>query len=191
MKTTTLLIPALFLLTGWAAVSAQTQFPIASESRMWIDGTSNVHDWTCDVGVVEGFVESDELWNVVAEITVPISSIECKNGKMDKKLQDALKAEDHPTISFVADSIAVTGDPDAPEIVLAVTGRLTVAGTTRVVKMIVTSTELPGAGYRLTGELPVSMKDFNVKPPRAMLGLIKTGKEVKVRFEIIVSPPQT
>ncbi len=192
MKTTTLFVAAPFLVAGWASLLTPSPHLIAPESRMWIDGTSNVHDWTCEVGTVEGFVETDESWGLVAaEIWVPISEIECKNGKMNKKLQDALKAEDHPVISFILDSTRVAEGSTSVDIELIASGRVTLAGVTNAIGMTVLATPLPEGGYRLTGELPILMKDYDVKPPKALMGLIKTGKEVTVRFEIVVARPQT
>jgi hypothetical protein len=36
--------------------------------------------------------------------------------------------------------------------------------------------------------VPVKMTAFAVKPPTAMLGAIKCGDEVKVKFELVVGP---
>ncbi len=191
MKTTMILLTTLLLQTGWVQNSEPSRYVVSQESRIWIDGTSNVHDWTCETAALEGFVETDESWDsVTAEFSVLISGFECKNGKMDKKLQDALKAEDHPVTSFALDSTMVTHSSTSAEIQLIARGRLTVAGVTKTIMLTVSATPLPDGGHRLTGELPILMKDYDVKPPRALMGLIKTGKRVSVRFEIVVAPPR-
>ena len=40
--------------------------------------------------------------------------------------------------------------------------------------------------YILTGQTPVKMTAFGIKPPVAMLGTIKTGDDVKVTFRWVV-----
>ena len=42
-----------------------------------------------------------------------------------------------------------------------------------------------GASF-LTGQLPIRMTDYGIKPPTAMMGTIKTGDDVKVTFRWVV-----
>jgi hypothetical protein len=41
---------------------------------------------------------------------------------------------------------------------------------------------------KATGTVPVKMTAFQMKPPTAMLGAIRCGDEVKVKFDLVVGP---
>jgi hypothetical protein len=56
--------------------------------------------------------------------------------------------------------------------------------------MEVNGTREPGGAYVLTGQLPIRMSDYGIKPPTAMMGTIKTGNDVKVTFRWAVQPAQ-
>ena len=40
----------------------------------------------------------------------------------------------------------------------------------------------------ITGELPLLMTDFGIKPPSFMFGALKVGNEVKVKFTLKAGP---
>lgn len=72
-----------------------------------------------------------------------------------------------------------------------VTGRMTVAGVERPVRMLVRMDELPNGTRKATGSVPILMTDFGITPPRPWMGILRAANEVLVRFEIYVSPPPT
>ena len=184
-----LLLTALLLAVAWRQAEAQTQFVLQPESRLWIDGTSNLHDWTCNVEALEGTLNatSASLLDVQrVEVNVPAESIDCDKGRMNKKMLEALRAEDHPTISYMLESAEGEQGADASTLLLRTRGRLTVAGVERAVEMDVNGEVLESGQVRLTGALTLLMTDFEMDPPRALLGTLKTGDEVEVHFDVVV-----
>ena len=173
-----LLIPLFFAQT----LQAQTVFTAtADNSSVKILGTSSVHDWE---SVVETFTLN--LTASIAESNIPeITSLtfeadveSIKSGKriMDNKTKDALKAKDHPKISFsMAEVVEVTGDA------ITVSGELTIAGSTNTVQLTAAYT-LTNGSLAVSGQQVVLMSDFGIKPPTAMLGSLKTGDEVTIEF---------
>ena len=67
-------------------------------------------------------------------------------------------------------------------------GTLKIAGAENPVTMDVVATRLPDGTIKAVGTVPIKMTAFGVKPPSAMFGTIKTGDEVKVKFELTVGP---
>jgi polyisoprenoid-binding protein YceI len=65
-------------------------------------------------------------------------------------------------------------------------GRLTIAGMTRDIAMQVNGTPEPDGAYVLTGQLPIRMSGYRIKPPTPMMGTIRTGNEVTVTFRRVV-----
>lgn len=171
-----------------ATVVVQTNYKSTAESRIWVDGTSTIHDWTCEVGDVQADIASEDDFSDLtnAVITVKSDALECKNGTMNKKALSALNAKKHATIRFtaVSNEVGLSGD----DVTIDTNGRLELAGKTNPVKATVAGKKQADGSIRLTGSVPLTMSDYDIKPPTAMLGTIRTGDDVTVRFDIVLEP---
>jgi polyisoprenoid-binding protein YceI len=175
----------LLVMAGWMA--APVRLSLAPESKLWIEGTSTMHDWTCRVGQFSGSLEaaSEAVEQIgSAGVSVPVRGLECKNGTMNKKALEALKAKDHPSITYQLSRADLQG-VTSQEFELKTTGRLTIAGTTRDVAMTVKGKPLGDGSFRFTGSTPLKMSDFGIDPPTAMLGTMKTGNQIVVHFDVV------
>lgn len=180
----------LFLVvTGWQ--TSGTHYVLVDESTLWITGTSSVHNWKCDAGEVDGWIvtEGSETLSGFsqAEITVQADGLSCKNGTMDKKTHKALRADEHPIIRYTLKAAEVTTN-DNTGFTASTSGTLTVAGETRTVKATVKGQRMPDGQLRFSTELSVTMSDYQIDPPTALLGTLKTGDEVTVHFEAVAAP---
>lgn len=180
----------LFLLFAFVFVfagRAQAQGQQIADSKMWIEGTSSVHDFTCNVKSVSGTIGvNGDVGSVEsATILVPVSQIDCDNGTMNKKVREALNASSNPGISFTLGSATPNGTKDGWQS-MTVSGELEMNGTKRPIKMTVEGQRSGNGTIVYRGHAPVNMKDHGVKPPTAMLGALKTGEEVQVHFEVTV-----
>jgi polyisoprenoid-binding protein YceI len=170
----------------------------AKESRMVITGTSSLHDWQCRVEQVSGQavvqLENGSLQSVNAltfgAVVTSIRSIK-ENGAyyekgMDMNVYKALKAEKHPNITFTLAKI-VTFKPSGSATELEAAGTLRISGTAREITFPVKATKTSG-GIIFEGKVPVKMRDYNVEPPTALFGTIKTGNDVVVDFSMVFQP---
>jgi hypothetical protein len=182
-----------------AQESGGIRLTLRPESRLWIEGTSTVHDWTCastgfDTAIAAdaGFAKTDlaALSHSIqsAQVTVPVKSLKCGHGKMDDNMYKALKAEQYPTISFALTSWEVLpGATRADSFTVRATGKLTIAGVERAVAIDVVAGKHADGRATARGELPILMTDYGMKPVTAMLGTIKTGNRVVVKFDVAVT----
>lgn len=176
-------------MSGWYA---QTRLTMDPESRIWIEGTSSMHDWECEVEQFVGSLETsltDEALEAVSgvRVVVPSEQIECNNGTMNKKARDALQAKNHPQIRFEleeAELLSASGD----RLQVKATGQLTLAGTEKTIELTAEGEKTGEGRYRFTGSTPLVMSDYGIKPPTAMLGALKTGDEVTVHFDVVAGP---
>jgi len=191
---------ALVLLGATAGATAGAQNPVrvtvAADSKLWIDGTSNLHGWSCKTDKLDAVIEVDAAaaasMNVAVpaavkkvEVKVPVKELHCNHGGMDGNLYKALKADQTPEISYILATLdAVAGAKD--EVTLKTTGTLTIAGKANPLTMDVEATRLADGRIRATGMVPVKMTDFGIQPPTAIFGRLKCGDEVKVSFELNV-----
>ncbi len=180
MKKTIYQTTALLICFGAFQLAAQNgDYSLdTSESTMSVLGTSTLHDWESVVEEVsaQATVKGKNLTNV--SLTAAVKSIKSGKAGMDSNTYKALKADDYPEITFVAEKLKSSGSS------LAGDGQLTVGAVTNDITVDLTYEELSDDAFKVTGEIPMKMTDFGITPPTAMLGAIKTGDDVTIKFEI-------
>ncbi|NBC65486.1 MAG: hypothetical protein GVY07_07525 [Bacteroidetes bacterium] len=192
-----------FLLAGVGEVfSFQSTFVPLSESRLWIEGSSNVNEFECQAEEYDGEAtipqEEEPLANVEPaqnqilsiKVDIQVDSIECGKRKMNQDLQKALQAEKYPQISFLYQSAELLSEPDNPDdgFQLEVQGLLTIAGTTKEIKFTTEAYYINSGSVRARGGTTINMTDFGVEPPTALMGLIRANEELTVNFDLIAKP---
>jgi polyisoprenoid-binding protein YceI len=191
-----------------AVVSLGGAHPIAQSAagatglekiRISIAGTSNVHDYTASTttarlvrlqlatgalptlealaapGTVEAF-----------EIAIPAATLSSEKDGLDKNMHKALKVKEHQDITFRLGRLEPTADART----FRATGVLQIAGIERTAIFPVT-VERTAAALVVRGEVPLLMTDFDIVPPKAMLGMLKTDPKVVITFEAVLSGPLT
>jgi polyisoprenoid-binding protein YceI len=190
---------ALFAIGTTAAAQETARIAVAPESKVWIEGTSNLHGWSCKAEKLEAAIELDKssaqqlavapptaLKRV--DVKVPVKSLKCGHGSMDDNLYKALNADATPEISYIMATFEVVPGEAKDSFTLKTVGSLKVAGKENKLIMDVTATRLPDGTVRATGMVPIKMTDYGIKPPTAIFGRLKTGDEVKINFELMVGP---
>jgi polyisoprenoid-binding protein YceI len=176
----------LFLTTGMLIIAAIGfgQYKLDSNlSNIYIDGTSTLHDWTSTVEEMSGTMNVEESDGSLTKIrsiniSIPVKSIKSGKSGMDKNTYNALDESNHPQIVYKLKTYSI-GDNE-----LTLNGEMTIAGTTKMVK-IRTPYEIKDNVIEIEGKHSMKMTDFNVDPPTAVMGTIKTGDEVVVRFNLV------
>jgi polyisoprenoid-binding protein YceI len=181
----------MFLLSQ--SIQAQETFRLDPKtSKITIEGTSSMHDWEMEVTEIQALMivkkEETNIDNITAvEITIPTEALKSKNSLMDKKTYSALRSDKHEKISFTLNDVnslsfngtALTG---------TAMGTLFIAGQTQTVSIPFSGEVKKDQTIQVKGSEAINMKDFNISPPTAMLGTMKTGEEVTVRFDVVFQP---
>lgn len=185
-------------LVAATAMTANAQSPRASlgaGSKLWIEGTSNVHDWKCDAATIDATIDLDAGLTAAADkivkkvtVTIPVKALKCGHGKMDENLQKALNADKFSDIVYTLTSIEAIPGETKDVFTLRAAGTLSLAGAQNAITMDIAATRLADGTIKATATVPVKMTAFQVKPPKAMLGAIKCGDDVKVKFDLVVGP---
>ena len=198
MKKTSFAGVALITLAAAAAGAQETaRVAVSPESKLWIEGTSNLHGWSCKATTLDAAVELDAAAAAQlavappkalkkVQVKVPVKSIKCGHGGMDDNLYKALKADESPDISYILATFEAAPGEAKDSFTLRTVGTLTIAGKENKVSMDVVATRLSDGTVKATGVVPIKMTDFGIKPPTAIFGRLKTGDEVKVNFELSV-----
>jgi hypothetical protein len=188
-----------------AAVAGQEESSAAlglASGRVSLAGTSNIHPFTATTTAVRvtrvqigGGVSGPNFWNgVVApgaveafDIAVAAATLSSPKEGLDRNMHKALKVTEHPDIVFRLRRLEPR--QGAPGGVRGV-GTLLVAGVEREVALDLT-TERKDASLIVRGQLPLLMTDYGIKPPTAMLGMLKTDPKITVTFEAVLATPGT
>ena len=153
-------------------------------------GARLAHDLTLEAQTWSGSITFDDadLAASSVEVTVAASSLavidssggvkplsDGDRGEIARNINEKiLNTGRFPDITFC--STAISGQLDA----FAVTGDLTIAGTTRPVSLTVTA----GGGGRVTVRAAVVQTQFGIKPYSAMLGALKIDDRVEIHATV-------
>jgi polyisoprenoid-binding protein YceI len=193
--TRTTLGSALALSALALGATATAQAPLAlGTAKITIAGTSNVHDYTATTTTATitavklgAAVAGEGFWDEVQkpgaleafDIAIPAETLKSSKEGLDKNMYKALKTKEHKHITFSLKSL--TGAPGA----LTATGILTVAGVEREVTLPLKTVQ-KGDRLAVSGTVVVLMTDHGIKPPTAMLGMVKADPKITVTFEVLL-----
>ena len=185
------LYAAVFFTVPVLAAAALQPFTVASGSRVWVQGTSTARSFRCETTQVEGAAQGSSLDLATlrevsgARITIPVASLDCRNGTMNGHMRTALKAAQAPTLSFRAGTVALTpGDAGATA---QLAGELSIAGQTRPVTISAAVVSEDGQ-LRVRGSKQIDMTEWGVRPPSLMLGTMRVNPLVTVGFDVVLRP---
>ena len=182
---------ALLLATPALLASSAGPLTFGTGSKVWVEGTSTVRGFRCESTQVTGTADAagtelSQVGQARGEITIPVQTLDCRNGTMNGHMRNAHKAAQNPSIRFRATSVRVT--PSSPtQGAVAMTGQLTIAGQTREVTIDGTAAR-EGSGLRVRGSERITMTDFGVQPPRLMAGTMRVHAPVTVGFDVVLRP---
>lgn len=162
-----------------------------SIGSVWLEGTFTLGRFKCTATEVRGELrgvdgETREANGSDATITVPVERVRCGNDAMEEDLYRAVNSTVHPNIYYRANRAAVyVADGEARRVVIA--GTLELNGVKRpvTVRAVADAPDTPG---RVVGSATFLLTEFGVKPPTAMLGLIRAGNKIVIRFDLRLEP---
>ena len=157
-------------------------------STFIIKGTSSLHDWemiskTFDGTIIINKTNDENLDIKDININVGVKTLISGNKIMDKKCYKALRFEEHPYINYQFKSIKEIKLKTDNTYSALLNGTLTIAGKTNLTEILV-EIVLKDDKISVKGEKAFKMSDFDVKPPTALLGTIKTGNEITIEFNL-------
>ncbi len=155
-----------------------------SNTILSVDGTSSVHDWTIEAeefsGKADVKIENNALQSINSlSFNIPVESLKSGKSGMDDNTYEALKADDHPVIKYQfrsMDNVKIEGSSTTMD----TKGVLTIGGESRIVNMKVNANASNGISFN--GDITFKMSVFEIDPPTAVFGTIKTGDQVTIKF---------
>lgn len=184
------LFALIIALTCCFALQAQVLKINPKSFTMTILGTTNVHDFKSKVTQAKGEAvvnANKELQSLVVEI--PVRSIKSGEKLMDTKTYETFDVDKNPNITFKlvdVNTLHVEGN----QVSVTLTGNLTMAGVTRKISIKSTGNSTKAGVYEFTGSVALKMTDFKMSPPTAMMGLMKVGDAITLKYDVSFENPQ-
>lgn len=180
-----LLKHGLFSLLFIAAVQfsfAQKTYQLQNTPDLKVSGTSSLHDWVMPSneasGTMKAEAESEKLMKITAiDVKMPAESIKSGKKAMDKKAYKAMKTNKHKFVEFSLDNATKSSDT------WTLKGTFSIAGKAKKVNIKAKEVSNSGA-FTLKGSYAFKLTDYDIDPPTALMGSIKTGDEVEVSFDV-------
>ena len=176
MKKINIISVSLFVFFGYFVMSAQDTYTLSQQSKLTIEGTSTVHDWTVVANTISGTLKANGKVPNDIDFKVAVADIKSERGAtMDKKMHEALKQEEHPMVLFALKEVKDQK---------LITGTLTIAGNAKNVEIKSTISSAENV-LKISGEQKIALKDFDIEPPTAMFGQVIVGDDVVVKFDLV------
>lgn len=163
-------------------------YHLQPETEFRITGTSSLHDWEITTDKASGSSSMHLNGNQITDVsslqfTIPAKSFKSGKKAMDENTYKALKASEFPNIKFSISNVKIA-QKEGNEASFSGNGNLTVAGVSQVVQIDATG-RVDGGKIYFEGKKDLKLTDFNIDPPTAMLGTIKTGNEITIHYKAV------
>lgn len=165
------------------------------ESKLWFDGKSTVRDWSCKATQIDAAIDAEAgaVANVLGgkkavktvTLTFPTAKLDCENGTMNGHMMKALNATTQRNITFTLTGYELAAGAPVKG---TLSGALTINGVTKPISMPAEYAAVPGGALRVTGKYALLMTDWNVQPPKLMMGALKVDPTITVNFDLQLQP---
>ncbi|WP_394776083.1 YceI family protein [Flavobacterium sp.] len=163
--------------------TAQKNYTLDNKSTFSVLGTSTLHDWemksASGTGTANLTIANAKLIDIESlSITLLAESIKSEKKSMDKVAYETLKTDKNKNIKYVLKSAEKVN-----ETTWELTGNYTIAGVSKVLKTTAKTT-VTKDGLTMQGSNKITFNDFGMKSPTALLGTIKTGQDLTLKFNL-------
>lgn len=190
---------ALLLAATATQARAQESMKLQLEpgTELSISGTSTVHGFTCKTSRIDATLVVDRGYTkdltkvarpiVSVRVEIPAKSLDCGNKKMNSNMYGTLKVDKNPSIIYTLTGYDLA-NAAATGFTAKTTGTLLIYGKEKTVTMPVKADRVEDTKTTAKGDLSILLTDFGIKPPAFMLGTLKVGNEIKIKFNLKAGP---
>jgi hypothetical protein len=165
---------------------------VQPSSTLQIEGTTNINSYECDIIRYTG---SDTLVLheggrnirpvfVKGAVELDATSCDCGMAPMTSDFRKAINSKEYPSIiiDFISfERMPVYGSaPDKFKGIL----KISIGGVTKLFEVKCSINATPAGIIHLVGTRAFNFSDFNITPPRRMLGAVKVNESLTVSFHL-------
>lgn len=156
-----------------------------SNSSLTVFGSSNLHGWKVDANTQHGSISFNSLATCdINHLSLAVLTESLKGVKpaITASASKALKSDQYKTILFTLVEVKNVDDKGNGVYALQTLGELVIAGAKKTVPLNFDVTIVENT-VKLEGKAELKMTDFNIIPPKGLLGAVKAKDEIILRFE--------
>ncbi|GMQ82846.1 MAG: hypothetical protein BMS9Abin05_2309 [Rhodothermia bacterium] len=180
---------------GQTSMTDAIRFDLEKGSKISIEGMSTIGRFKCESSFVQGygiFFDDQNLYTspvIEARIAAQVKLFFCNLTAMNADMWDALKSDQFPLIEYVIDDVSIDSVPSVARGTYTVhsSGQMFIAGVGRTIQIELSGYQIGPERFKLEGKTEMSMSDFDVEPPTALFGLVKTHDRISVHFNLITT----
>ena len=117
-------------------------------------------------------------------VFVPVTALKCQSGPMDRAMRKAMRAEVDTTRLIEGHFTTDPGRPDSSRAKYLL-GTLTVSGVTQQVAFASDVERLGDGTLRVRSTIPLTLRDFQVNPPRVLFGAVRARDAIAVEVDLV------
>jgi polyisoprenoid-binding protein YceI len=166
------------------------------ESRMSINGKTNLSDYKCDCQTNSGFIPLcfvDDQHSVSFEkisLSIATEKINCNNNIYNSNIKKTLDAENYPFIRIDLLNARKTGSSislNSSEWFQVISNtNITIRDVSRHEEVQAAAMWISGNKYRIKGSKQLNMSDFGIESPKFMLGLVRVRNNIVFEFDLFI-----
>jgi polyisoprenoid-binding protein YceI len=192
---TVLTAAALTLLATTLSAQTAVRLQLAPGSQLSFDGTSTLHGFTCTTSTMQAYIDVDPSYQtanlstiahpiVNVQVVIPVRSLKC-GGELENNMYKTLNATQFPYVIYKLtgyDMVAETAT--ASKFSATTRGALTIAGKENPIQMTIDASRGSDGVVSASAQQAIKMSAFGIKPPTFMLGTLRVGDQLKVKFTL-------
>lgn len=174
-----------FLCFGFTIVN-KTKVRISPKSEITINGKSNVNSFQCKYN--SNYLEDEILVTTIknndtkitlsnAKIAIKSKGFDCKNKMITKDFKTILKADDYDNINIELKELDINNNCLMTKLNIEIAGKS---------KEYVIPMAFNEKNNNVKGTLRLNIKDFNLKSPKKIFGLIEVNDNVDINFNLFL-----
>lgn len=183
MKTISIIVVIIFLSFGFS--KNQTKVKITNKSEVTIKGKSNVNSFECKYN--PGFIENDLQVSIArnnnkillegAKLSIKSTGFDCAHKMITKDFKTILKAEEYPHIVLNVKEISTIKESITAKLDVKIAG---------VEKEYLVPVIFNPNTNNVKGQLKLNIKDFKLKSPKKLLGMVVVNDNVDIHFNLFL-----
>lgn len=186
MKTHKVIIVILIFLSFGFVTITKTKVKISSKSEVVISGKSNVNSFQCKYN--SNYLEDEIMVTAIknneskislnnAKIAIKSKGFDCSNRMITRDFKTILKADDYDNINIELKELDVNGNYIMTKLNIEIAGKS---------KEYVVPMAFNEKSNNVKGTLRLNIKDFNLKSPKKLFGLIEVDDNVDINFNLFL-----
>lgn len=180
-----IIVVLVFLCFGFVTIT-KTKVKISPKSEVTINGKSNVNTFQCkynssyledEILVTSTKVNESKISLNNAKMAIKSKGFDCANRMITKDFKTILKADDYDNINIELKELDVNNNYIMTKLNIEIAGKN---------KDYVIPMAFNQKTNNVKGTLRLNIKDFNLKSPKKLFGLIEVDNNVDINFNLFL-----